>query len=61
MLAEGFCCYDIFSALDPKTKGKIIARLLGVDGLLRKTKSTIILVIYESRTPSKVFLTSIMS
>ncbi|KAJ5434324.1 ABC transporter transmembrane domain type 1 [Penicillium cf. griseofulvum] len=38
---------DIFSALDRKTKGTIIARLLGVDGLLRKTKSTIVLVTHE--------------
>ncbi|KAJ5907320.1 multidrug resistance-associated protein [Penicillium taxi] len=38
---------DIFSALDRKTKGNIIARLLGVDGLLRKTKSTIVLVTHE--------------
>jgi ABC-type multidrug transport system fused ATPase/permease subunit len=45
---------DIFSALDQNTKGNIIARLLGVDGLLRKTKSTIVLVTHESRNPSKV-------
>ncbi|OQE42091.1 hypothetical protein PENCOP_c004G02534 [Penicillium coprophilum] len=38
---------DIFSALDGKTKGNIIARLLGVDGLLRKAKSTIVLVTHE--------------
>ncbi|KAB8223991.1 P-loop containing nucleoside triphosphate hydrolase protein [Aspergillus novoparasiticus] len=37
---------DIFSALDQKTK-TIIARLLGVDGLLRKVKSTIVLVTHE--------------
>lgn len=52
---------DIFSALDPKTKDKIIARLLGADGLLRKTKSTIVLITHESRTPSKVFSSPIMS
>ncbi|KAJ5946436.1 ABC transporter transmembrane domain type 1 [Penicillium verhagenii] len=39
---------DIFSALDRKTKGKIISRLLGADGLLRKTKSTVILVTHEN-------------
>ncbi|KXG48870.1 ABC transporter, transmembrane domain, type 1 [Penicillium griseofulvum] len=38
---------DIFSALDRKTKGNIISRLLGVDGLLRKTKLTIVLVTHE--------------
>ncbi|OQE00437.1 hypothetical protein PENVUL_c052G02467 [Penicillium vulpinum] len=38
---------DIFSALDRKTKGTIIERLLGVDGLLRKIKSTIVLVTHE--------------
>ncbi|OOO06299.1 ABC transporter transmembrane region [Aspergillus oryzae] len=38
---------DIFSALDRKTKTTIIARLLGVDGLLRKVKSTIVLVTHE--------------
>ncbi|KAJ5513372.1 P-loop containing nucleoside triphosphate hydrolase protein [Penicillium fimorum] len=40
---------DIFSALDRKTKGNIIARLLGIDGLLRKTKSTIVLVTHEMK------------
>jgi ABC-type nitrate/sulfonate/bicarbonate transport system ATPase subunit len=44
---------DIFSALDRKTKGNIIALFLGVDGLLRKAKSTIVLVTHESRTPSQ--------
>ncbi|KGO40807.1 ABC transporter, transmembrane domain, type 1 [Penicillium expansum] len=38
---------DIFSALDRKTKTTIIARLLGVDGLLRKSNSTIVLVTHE--------------
>ncbi|OGM41659.1 ATP-binding cassette transporter [Aspergillus bombycis] len=38
---------DIFSALDQKTKKTIIARLLGVDGLLRKANSTIVLVTHE--------------
>lgn len=47
---------DIFSALDRKTKTTIIARLLGVDGLLRKVKSTIVLVTHESKTPSKISL-----
>ncbi|KAJ5186523.1 P-loop containing nucleoside triphosphate hydrolase protein [Penicillium cf. viridicatum] len=38
---------NIFSALDRKTKTTIIARLLGVDGLLRKANSTIVLVTHE--------------
>ncbi|KAJ5371907.1 P-loop containing nucleoside triphosphate hydrolase protein [Penicillium concentricum] len=38
---------DIFSALDSKTKTTIITRLLGVEGLLRKTNSTIVLVTHE--------------
>lgn len=45
---------DIFSALDRKTKTTIIERLLGVDGLLRKANSAIVLVTHESRIPSKV-------
>ncbi|OQD96291.1 hypothetical protein PENSOL_c016G04406 [Penicillium solitum] len=39
---------DIFSALDRKTKTTIIARLLGVDGLLRTANSTIFLVTHET-------------
>lgn len=52
---------DIFSALDRKTKTTIIARLLGVDGLLRKANSTIVLVTHESRAPSNVNLSPITS
>lgn len=46
---------DIFSALDRKTKTTIIARLWGVDGLLRKGNSTIVLVTHESMAPSNAF------
>lgn len=42
---------DIFSALDRKTKTTIIARLFGVNGLLRKINSTIVLVTHESKIP----------
>ncbi|CRG90845.1 Multidrug resistance-associated protein 1 [Talaromyces islandicus] len=38
---------DIFSALDQKTRATIATRLLGVDGLLRKTNSTVVLVTHE--------------
>lgn len=51
---------DIFSALDRKTKTTIIARLLGVDGLLRTANSTIVLVTHESMTPSNVFFCHIL-
>ncbi|KAF7524095.1 hypothetical protein PCG10_005999 [Penicillium crustosum] len=39
---------DIFSALDRKTKTTIIARLLGVGGLLRKANSTVVLVTHDT-------------
>ena len=42
---------DVFSALDRKTKAVIIERLFGDNGLLRKFKSTVILVTHESRSP----------
>lgn len=45
---------DIFSALDRETKTTIIARLFGVDGILRKGNSTVVLVTHESRTPFKI-------
>ncbi|KAJ5175771.1 multidrug resistance-associated protein [Penicillium canariense] len=38
---------DVFSALDRKTRTTITARLLGVDGLLRRENSTVILVTHE--------------
>ncbi|KAH8698352.1 multidrug resistance-associated protein [Talaromyces proteolyticus] len=38
---------DVFSALDRKTRTTITTRLLGVDGLLRKANSTVVLVTHE--------------
>lgn len=45
---------DIFSALDRKTRTTITSRLLGVDGILRKANSTVVLVTHESRTPFEI-------
>lgn len=42
---------DVLSALDRKTKAAIMERLFGVDGLLRRISSTVVLVTHESRTP----------
>ncbi|PWY94818.1 multidrug resistance-associated protein [Aspergillus sclerotioniger CBS 115572] len=39
---------DVFSALDRKTKAVIMERLFGGNGLLRRLKSTVILVIHET-------------
>ncbi|PWY72973.1 multidrug resistance-associated protein [Aspergillus heteromorphus CBS 117.55] len=38
---------DVFRALDRKTKGTVVERLLGTDGLLRRLNSTIILVTHD--------------
>lgn len=42
---------DILSAVDRKTKTVIMERLFGVDGLLRRTISTVVLVTHESKPP----------
>ncbi|KAJ6006036.1 multidrug resistance-associated protein [Penicillium sp. IBT 35674x] len=38
---------DVLSALDRKTKAAIMGRLFGVDGLLRRISSTVVLVTHE--------------
>lgn len=47
--ADLFILDDVFSALDPTTQRTVFERLLGVDGLLKKLNSTIVLVTHAGK------------